>query len=165
MASAFSLPTLYWKWMSPLGTTNISPGFKTLEKNWLLVLMNPTSSRPLRRMMSSVALGWLWGGLVPPGATSTRFMETPRVLSPGKLSTLALVTLDPKILLVLPSLDSPAKKKSSDVTPDAGLHGNPLTTTVAPRSATQKSWRGSGSARINTRRTVKERKRMNGLFV
>ncbi|CAL9747679.1 unnamed protein product [Musa acuminata subsp. burmannicoides] len=129
--------------MRPLGTTNISPGFKTLEKNWLLVLTNPTSSRPSRRMMSSVALGWLWGGLTPPGATSTRFMETPRVLSPAKLRTFAGVTLEPKMLLVLPSLDSPAKKKSSDVTLEAGLHGNPLTTTpVAPKSATQKSCRG-----------------------
>jgi len=48
---------------------------------------------------------------------------------------------------VSPSLLSPSKKKSLEVTFDASLQGKPLTEVEALKSATQKSCNGSGSAK------------------
>lgn len=94
----------------------------------------------------SLARGCEWGGLIPPGAKSTRFIAIPRVFSPGNVRTFAGVREDAKMLLVLPSLVKPSKKKSSKVTSDAGLQGKPLTDIEALMFATQKSCKGSGSA-------------------
>lgn len=93
----------------------------------------------------SVERGWEWGGLRPPGAKSTRFIEIPRVFSPGNERTFAGVTLEPKGLVVLPSLANPSKKKSPEVTVLSGLQGKPLMETEELKSATQKSCNGSGS--------------------
>jgi len=56
-----------------------------------------------------------------------RFTEIPRVLSPGNARTLLAVRFEPKMPLVSPSLLSPSKKKSFEVTIDVGLQGKPLT--------------------------------------
>ncbi|KAF5476902.1 hypothetical protein F2P56_003592 [Juglans regia] len=50
------------------------------------------------------------------------------------------------MLDVLPSLVNPSKKKSSEVTSEAGLQGKPLTDIEAFKFAMQKSCSGSGSA-------------------
>lgn len=86
MAITFFLPTLYWKWISPLGITNISPAFTTLEKNMPSVTTEPRRSLPLLTKTNSVAHGWDCGGFTQFGAKSTWFMEMPRVSRPGKLS-------------------------------------------------------------------------------
>lgn len=94
----------------------------------------------------SLARGWECGALMPPGPKSTRFIAIPRVFSPANARTFPAVTAAPKMLDVFPSLLNPLKKKSSEVTSETGLHGNPLTDMEALRSATQKFCNGSGSA-------------------
>jgi len=89
----------------------------------------------------------VWGGITPPMAKSTRLIELPRVLSPGNVRTLATVALEPKMFVVFPSLLNPSKKKSSELTFDAGLQRKPLTDVEALKSATQKSCNESGSAK------------------
>lgn len=114
----------------------------------------------------SLARGCECGGLIPPGAKSTRFIESPRVFSPGNARTSAGVTIDPKMLDVFPSLPNPPKKKSSEVTAEVGLHGKPLTDMEAFRSATQKSCNGSGSAEMKGKgkssKTMKENSSWEG---
>lgn len=100
--------------------------------------------------------------MTPPGAKSTRFMESPRVFRPGKLRTFAEVKLELKILFVLPSFESTVEKKSSATTLEVGLQRNPLTVmSLARRLATQKSWRGSGSEwqGEKKKKTAKQRRR------
>jgi len=143
---AFLSPTFSWKWTRPLGTTNICPTVNTLEWNTLLVVTNPTSSFPSMTTPVSVARGCEWGGFSPPGAKSTRFMEIPRELRPGKARTFAAVTDQPNMFVVFPSSLNPSKKKSSEVTFASGLQGKPFTDRGAFKSATQKSCSGSGSA-------------------
>lgn len=88
--------------------------------------------------------------MIPPGAKSTRFIEIPRVFTPGNARTFAGVTADPNIV-VFPSLLSPSKKKSPEVTSAASLQGKPLREAEAFKSATQKSCKGSGSAEYRGR--------------
>lgn len=145
---AFPSPTFSWKWTRPLGTTNICPTVNTLEWNTLLVVTNPTSSFPSMITPVSVARGCEWGGFSPPGAKSTRFMEIPRELRPGKARTFAAVTDQPNMFVVFPSLLNPSKKKSSEVTFASGLQGKPFTDRGAFKSATQKSCSRSGSAEL-----------------
>ncbi|PON61020.1 hypothetical protein TorRG33x02_181750 [Trema orientale] len=71
----------------------------------------------------SDARGCVWGGIKPPGAKSALIMESPRVFSPGNDWTSAKAKRTPVPIFTLPSLISPSKKKSSEVTCDLGLHG------------------------------------------
>lgn len=107
----------------------------------------------------SLARGCEWGGFIPPGAKSTLFIETPRVLSAGNERTFPGLTLTPKMLDVFPSLVNPSKKKSPEVISEMGLQGKPLPDMVAFRSATQKSCNGSGSDELEnkgSRNTIRQ---------
>lgn len=75
--------------------------------------------------MTSLARGWLWNGLIDPGAMSMRASDTPRVLSPGIFGTLASVTTEPVGVLVTPGLAITSEWKSAAET-FAALHGYPL---------------------------------------
>lgn len=114
----------------------------------------------------SVARGCEWGGLRPPGAMSTLFIESPRVFSAGNARTFPCNTLLPKGLLVSPSLARPSKKKSFEVTFEAGLQGKPVMEMGDWRSAMQKSCSGSGSEERegsdDERRRSVEKRRIRG---
>ena len=114
--------------------------------------MMPTRSSPRVTRPTSVARGWMCGGLVPPGAKSTRFMDTPSVFTPGHSDTSSSVTLEPfGFASGSPPVAILVEKRNSSPAADGGRHGWPFTDGVPLRSATQKSWRGSGSAAMTRR--------------
>lgn len=62
-----------------------------------------------------------------------RERETPSVLSPGIVITLAPVTKAPNVLFVRPGLANPCEKKSDGETEAASLQGKPLILIPAKR--------------------------------
>uniref|UniRef100_A0A8R7U7H7 Uncharacterized protein n=1 Tax=Triticum urartu TaxID=4572 RepID=A0A8R7U7H7_TRIUA len=80
----------------------------------------------------------------------------------GPLSHVKLRQAEPFGVDVLPALASLDEKRKSSPASDMGLHGCPFTeTALPPRSATQKSWRGSESvARAGPRSNMANRPAM-----
>uniref|UniRef100_A0A0D3FMQ3 Glycosyltransferase N-terminal domain-containing protein n=1 Tax=Oryza barthii TaxID=65489 RepID=A0A0D3FMQ3_9ORYZ len=82
---------------------------------------------------------------------SMRFMDTPSVFTPGHPATSSCVTLEPfGLAFTSPPVANLDEKRNSSPAAGVGLHGYPFTVTSLSRSATQKSWRGSGSLARST---------------